>query len=232
MKSIRLFGVICVLVAAASCAPTKYLSKDIASNIDKVAVLAPLSYIDFMAEDGNFYPDDTLSAYSQDMLVEALMTSSLPAGKFIPVEYAKLGEQFENTVASISKLTPKQVPSLTIPSEIDRLLEENGERYGVLVFNTGFVRDLKGYRKELAKDVAATVVTTALAVLIGGGVTTYGALVKNISQMYAIIYDSQENTAVYYNNTLNANESRNPLDPADVRKQVDYLFKPLLKSAR
>lgn len=216
----------------ASCAPTKYLPKDLAGNMDRVAVLAPLSYIDFMAEDGNCYPDDSLSAYSQDMLVEALMKSQLPVGKFIPVEYLNLGQNFENTVASISRLTPQQVPSLGIPPEIDRLLEENGERFGVLVFNTGFVRDLKGFRKEVAKDVAVTVVTTALSILLGGGVTAYGAPVKNVSQMYAIIYDSQENKAVYYNNTVNANEERSPLDPSDLEKQVDFLFKPLLKASR
>lgn len=232
MKKSRLFAFLCAFVMLASCAPTKYLPKDIVANIDKVAVLAPLSYIDFMDEDGQFYPDDTLSAYSQDMLVDALMESELPVDKFIPVPYASLGQGFESTVASLAGVTPKQAPYLDVPSEIRTLLEENGERYGVLVFNTGFVRDIKGYRKELAKDVAATVVTTALAIFLGGSVSTYGAPSKNVSRMYAIIYDAQTGTAVYFNNTLNANEERNPLDPTDLRRQVSYLFKPLLKTSR
>lgn len=231
MKKLRILLFLCLLFAAVSCASSRYLPKDLVAGIDRLAVLAPLSYVDYLAEDGNFYPDDSLSAYSQDMLVEALMTSGLPVSKFIPVEYLSLGQSFENTVASLSRLTPKQVPYLEIPPEIDRLLEANGERYGVMVFNTGFVRDIKEYRKELAKDVALTVVTTALAVLIGGGISTYGAPEKNISQMFAIIYDAQENRAVYYNNTAGANESRSPLDPASLRKQVDFLFKPLIKPA-
>lgn len=232
MRRTGLLGIVCVLFAAASCAPTKYLPKDLVVNMDRVAVLAPLSYVDFQAEDNQFYPDDSLSAVSQDLLVEALMESSLPVSKFIPVDYIGLGQSFENTVASLEKIQPDQVPQLSIPPEIDKLLEANGERFGVLVFNTGFVRDIRGFRKELAKDVAATVVTTALAVLLGGGVTTYGAPVKNVSRMFAIIYDAQENTAVYFNNTLNANEERSPLDPTDVRRQVDYLFSPIEKAAR
>ena len=228
----KFFFILCAALMLASCAPTKYLPKDLAANLDGVAVLAPLSYVDFQAEDNQFYPDDSLSAISQDILVEALMESSLPVKKFIPVDYLTLGQSFENTVASLEMVQPKQVPYMNIPPEIDKLLEVNGERYGVLVFNTGFVRDLKGFRREVAKDVAATVVTTALAVLLGGGVTTYGVPVKNVSRMFAVIYDAQENKAVYFNNTLNANEERNPLDPSDVRKQVDYLFSPIVKAAR
>lgn len=232
MKGSRLLAVACVLFATVSCAPTKYVPKDLAASMDKVAVLAPLSYIDFFAEDNKFYPDDSLSAVSQDILTETLMASKLPVSRYIPVDYLSLGTSFEATVASLEKIQPKQVPYLTIPSEIDRLLEANGERYGVMVFNTGFVRDVKGYRRELAKDVAAAAVTTALAVLLGGGITTYGAPSKNVSRMYAIIYDSKENKAVFYNNTLNANESRSPLDPKDMGRQVDFLFSPITKSGR
>lgn len=232
MKGSRLLALACVLFAAVSCAPTQYVPKDLAASMDRVAVLAPLSYIDFYAEDNKFYPDDSLSAMSQDILTETLMASKLPVSRFIPVDYLSLGTSFEATVASFEKIQPKQVPYLTIPPEIDRLLEANGERYGVMVFNTGFVRDIKGYRRELAKDVTIAAVTTTLAVLLGGGVTTYGAPARNVSRMFAIIYDSQENKAVYYNSTLNTNESRSPLDPTDIRRQVDFLFGPITKSGR
>ena len=227
MKRIIL-GAIAVLVLA-SCANTKYAPESLRNNLDNVAILTPMSYIDYVDESGHAWPDDSLSAMSQEVLINALYNSALPISKYIPVNFLAAGENFENEIAALERVDPKNVPNLTIPRYIDQLLEENGERFGVMLFSYGFERDRKGYAKEVAADVAATVLSTALAVLLGIGVSTYGVTAKNESHIFAVIYDSLADSVVFYNTTANFNEGISPLKQEAVQKQIDKIFKCIWK---
>ena len=147
MKSFRFIAAAFAVILLGSCANTRYVNDALRNSLDNVAILTPMSYMDYVDESNHSWPDDSLSAASQDVLLNALYESKLPISKYIPVNFLSAGSKFEDEIAALAHVNGKDVPNMRIPQYIDELLEANGERFGVMLFSYGFERAKIGYMK-------------------------------------------------------------------------------------
>ena len=111
-----------------------------------------------------------------------------------------------------------------IPELLDRVLEEEGHRYGLLVFAEGMTRDKKGYTKDAIKGAFITLATAILSLGTAVMVTTPEMY---SSRVYAAVLDSETDQVVFFN--VRNPEETHPLRPDPVRKQLTKLLKDFLK---
>ena len=111
---------------------------------------------------------------------------------------------------------------LPIPAELDALLEDQGCRYGLLIYASGFSRSKKEVIQSVLKDL---VIGTATAALGGFAV---GSEVLYASDMDAAVLDSETDRIVFYSGSLPGKE-RHPLKEKGVRSQLASLLKDFVK---
>ena len=127
MKRIRtLIAIIAVSLTAASCAVTKYNSGIPAMEVTPIALLQPLSYIEFMLKDHSMAISDSLSQISSSTLAE-IVSNRIPVDCIIPVEYT---EEMMAEVDVLPGLDPKTLFGATIPDKTRQLILDSGHRYG------------------------------------------------------------------------------------------------------
>ena len=119
---------------------------------------------------------------------------------------------------------PKNRDLFPIPDLLDEVLEAQGSRYGLILFARGMTRDVKGYRKELARDVLVSVATAVLTLGTAVAIVTPN---RYSSQIMAAVLDSETDRLVFFN-TKNPQET-DPLNLGPVHDQLSKLLKDFLK---
>ena len=121
------------------------------------------------------------------------------------------------TLAQINN--PKGLEQSEVPEPVRNLLLANGYRYGLLVYSTGFTRDMKNYARAVAGNAVLAIVT---AVLTLGMVSVYGIEEPYGSRVCLMVVDAQENRVLYFDSTAG---ELNPLEARHVDRQVETLLK-------
>ena len=216
----RLIPILATVLAICSCATNRYIAPDLAGNLDEVAILTPFTYVEFLDAKGEVAYDDSLSAVCAQLITNALLQSPLPTGRMIPVDLAGEDPTFRDAIASLREIDPKKAGEIPIPQELDRLLEENGQRYGVVVFANGFTRDRKDYGKKMALGLGMAILTTAISL---GTVTAYSIPEKSILRTWIGILDAETDQFVFYNRRTA--EDAEPTKIKHVSDQIRRLLK-------
>lgn len=218
----RLIVGLAAIVALVSCAPTKYVAPDLGSTLDKVAIVTPFTYIEFLDQNNLKAYDDSLSGACAHLITEALAQSGLPTTQVIPIDFQEADAAFPDALASLRDVNPKYAGQTHVPPVLRNLLLDNGARYGVIVFANGFSRDRKGYAKAAALGVGLAVLT---AVISMGTVSAYAIPVKSEMSTWIGIVDAEEDCFVFYN--ARYEEGAEPAIPHHVTRQIQKLLKPI-----
>ena len=214
------------------CAASRYVSKIPAAEARPIALLQPLSEISYIDRAGVQAYNDSLSAASTQLLTEIIMTLPLPQKSMeipvdcvIPYDYSGENNVVTWDVAALSGVRPKLLKNAGVPDSITNLLRQNGYRYGMLVYASGFDRDAANYRKGLAGGIFLGVVTAVISSLVGFGGAAYSVPLRYLSQLYVMIVDVEANEIVYFANTANMEEECNPISPVAQRYRLERMFK-------
>ena len=226
------FALLLSALLFSSCAPSRYVSRIPASEAAPIALLEPLSDISYINRNGAQAYDDSLSMESTRLLTDILTTMPLPVESFqypveyvIPYDYSGENNVIAWDVSALAGVRPRKLKDAGVPDGIAQLLRENGYRYGMLVFAAGFERDQTNYRKGLLGGAMLSVVTGVLSALVGVGGAAYSVPLRYLSRIYVMIVDAEANEIVYYANTSNMEEERDPLNPLTQRRRIEKLFR-------
>lgn len=211
------------VLALSSCAATKYIAKTDFNSISDVAIVSPVTSIEFLDKKGNSSYDDSLSAECARLITEALGRSPLPTGSFVDIDFDSTGAACREAVASFRNIQPKKAGETPVPHALDSLLEVNGKRYGIFVLAEGFTRDRGNYGKAVAMGLGLALVTTVATM---GMATAYSVPYKSATQVWMTVVDSENDKIVFYNS-----QSREDSEPAK-EKHIDALISRMLKDFR
>jgi hypothetical protein len=201
-----------------SCTPVKPLTSDVKPDeISELKLLEPYSYISLIRRGNIEQADDSLSYISSRIMIDVLEDSRdlLPLSGDIFLtdnEINKsLEKEFEDLIMSADE--DGSISDLKITPTLDKVLEANQTRFGLIIINTGFTRVKGNYGKQIA--------TEFLLGLLNLGEYAEDA-VKSSSTVYAMIADSQEdNIAFFMKSTI---DRVNPLDSKALKKQCRKIF--------
>jgi len=200
---IRLVVLLGTFWALFSCAPTKYVASGL-TGLRDVAVISPYAYIEQVDRDSVFY-DDSISRVCAAMTSNALIHSPMSTGTVIPVELGGEDPTYSDAIAYLADIVPDQAGLAPIPAALDELLEAYGQRYGIVVYASGYAKTPRLYGREVAATAGGVAASVGLSVLMA--VASFGTFYsvpivsvpqKNMLFIRLAVIDSQEDRFVYY----------------------------------
>ena len=185
--------------------------------------MGPVSSIYYLDENYNESFNDTLSIISETLITRLVDEMGVPVSGRIELN----DDEKEEAFAFLRYLYERDWETLDtfpIPDLLDKALEAQGYRYGLVLVARGMTRDTKEYAKEVALNV---LVDVALTVLIPGTAVVPIPSDSCYSQISAAVLDSETDRIVFYNAT--APKEKNPLRSGTVQKQLNKLLKDFLR---
>ena len=201
-----------------------------------VPVLEPYTYVELVhnkSEEGAV-ATDSLTAVARELLTNVIVDNgqlsptavrtgeALPIGEVIRMDDADLYEQIGRSLGSAvwACKNGRQAKKIDLPGELIDFMNANDYPYLMLVYHEGFVRTKGNYARDMAVDVAAKVLATAVgAALGGGGVYAYGAVpAKQGSSMIVAVADASTGKLAYFNRQTG--EDNDPLSRSTLYNQL------------
>ena len=226
----RLFLIAAILLSA-SCSTYHYVSED-AASVDDITLILPYSRVFYIDKDGESY-DEEQSTRQQKILTGLLYGMGLPIKDTLNVVGLPNQKDLDEEISFLPAINPKEVGNLNSDGPVDKLLEKNGARYGLIIFSEGFVKDKALYRSEVAKTLIVGIVGGLVGSAIGGALGGSGIGLSYVatpgwaygSSLYAMLIDTQTDKVLYYNR-VNP-EERNPMKSETLASQLEKLLKKL-----
>lgn len=208
-----------------------------------VPVLEPYTYVELVhnkSEEGAM-ATDSLTAVAHELLTNVIQDNSqlsptavrtgeaLPIGEVIRMDDADLYEQIGRSLGSAvwACQNGRQAKKIELPGELIDFMNANDYPYLMLVYHEGFVRSKRNFTREMAVDVATTVLTSALAIALGGA--AYGTVpVKQGSSMIVAVADASTGKLAYFNRHVG--EDVDPLSRSTLYSQLWHTLKRYPKS--
>ena len=210
------FSLISLLIN--SCTTTKMLTSNVnPSEITDLKLLEPFSYISMIKKGNRGQLDDSISYISKNLIIKTLESyvDQMPlTGKIILSDTTinnTLEKEFEALLLTAERT--KNISNLKITPTIDKILEANETRFGLLIVSTGFTRVKGNYGKEVAKGAALGILTLGMY---------YQTPVKAYSTIYAMLVDSKEDNIAFYKKSYM--QDKEPLDEIVLTKQIKKIF--------
>lgn len=146
MKKSLVFIITSVLVGGfmLSCSTNRGLVSSLTSaDIQRVIQFDPLTFIRSSKGDTLKY-NDSLSVIAKSLFETELSRSkTLPIKGNLVIEDSDVNSRIQDeTYALMNLVNNVNVKSIPIPPTIDSILEARNERFGLLVYNYGFIRSL------------------------------------------------------------------------------------------
>ena len=217
MKQQTILIIVCCILLS-SCTATKLLTSNVqASEVTDLKLLEPYSYISMIKKGNRGQLDDSISAVSKQMNINVIkgFNGQIPiTGDIFLTDSAinkTLEEEYENLILTADR--NKNITNLRITPTLDKVLEANNTRFGLIVICTGFTRIKGNYGKEIAKGAALGILTLGMY---------YQTPVKAYSTIYAMIVDSKEDNVAFYRKSFK--EDMEPLDQEVLTNQYKKIF--------
>jgi len=225
------FVLIATVLLSASCSTYHYVSED-AASVDDITLILPYSRVFYIDKDGESY-DEKLSVEQQKILTGLLYGMGLPIVDTLNVVGLPNQKDLDEEISFLPAINPKEVGNLNSDGPVDKLLEKNGARYGLIIFSEGFVKDKSLYKSEVAKTLIVGIVGGLVGAAIGGALGGSGIGMSYVatpgwaygSSLYAMLIDTQTDKVLYYNR-VNP-EERNPMKSETLASQLEKLLKKL-----
>jgi hypothetical protein len=206
------------IILLTSCTVTNLLTSSVKpSEITNLKLLEPYSYIKIIEKGNRAKPDDSASVISKQFNISVLenLKDQIPITGEIFLTDTSTNKLLEKEYESIFMVADKNqnITNLKIPPTIDKLLEANETRFGLIIVCTGFTRVKGNYGKQVAKGAALGLLTLGMY---------YQSPIKAYSTIYAMILDSKEDNVSFYRKAYNPDFE--PLDQSMLKKQYKKIF--------
>lgn len=218
MKRLNTLLILSFLILG-SCTTTKPLTSTVKPDeVTDLKLLEPNSYIYKISKGNRSLLDDSLSITSNKLIIKVLenFKGQIPiTGKIILSDTSintTLKKEFESLILTADR--SKNISNLKIAPTIDKVLEANRVRFGLLVVGTGFTRIKGNYGKQVAKGAALGILTLGMY---------YQTPIKSYSTIYVMIVDSQEDNISFFRKSYL--QDKEPLDENVLTKQFTDIFK-------
>ncbi len=215
-KNKALIALCCLLLS--SCTATKPLTSSVKSTeVTDLKLLEPYSYISMIKKGNRGELDDSISAISKNLIIEIFTTNNQPiplSGNIFLSDSSinrELEKEFELLILFADR--NRTITNLNITPTLDKVLEANQTRFGLIVVCTGFTRVKGNYGKEIVKGAAIGILTLGMVV---------PTPVKAYSTLYAMIVDSEKNNVAFYRKSYL--QDAEPVDKSILEKQYSKIF--------
>lgn len=188
-----------------------------------IALVTPLAEISYMSSEDEVVEDAALTAESARLMKEAVLHSGIPITDIIDLNEEMFDDDVADEIAALQSMNPKKSGMTAIPPALDRLLEDHGKRYGMVVFSRGFDRDARNFRKAVVRE---TVIGLIVTVATLGMFTMYETPMRYLLDSTVAIVDSETDEIIYFNH--DAREA-SPTREAHVEAQFEKLIKKFRK---
>lgn len=216
----RIFLFVFAFAALSSCGTTRYVSDISAAQAVPMVLIHPYSQLEYVQSNGDVTNDAPSSRDAEEILVQSVRIQFPEVSSVIGTDDVVNTEDIRSSLSALPYVNVKTIGSSAVPAAVRNLILENGGRYGVLVYSDGFTRDIKNYRKSVAKDVFLAVVTTVVSL---GTITMIGSSYKYGSHVYLMVVDAAEDRVIYYDKSIP--EEANPLSQKSINRQVAAIKK-------
>lgn len=214
LKVILILG--CFILS--SCTTTKILTSDVKpTEVTDLKILEPFSYISMIKKGNRGQLDDSISFISRNIILKVLESykGQLPVTSQIVLSDTAIVNSLEKEyeLLLLTADRTKNIANLKITPTLDKILEANETRFGLLIVSTGFTRTKGNYGKQIAKGAAMGILTLGMY---------YQTPVKAYSTIYAMIADSKEDNVAFFRKSFL--QDMEPLDESVVTKQFKKIF--------
>ena len=224
MKRILFPLAILAALVFTSCATSKFYSQD-AATVRPLALVQPCSYLTDAV--GDFATDyyEPVAKVNNAILMETIPTLGLPIEKVIPFEF-NCADKSDATVrwmrhlADVGKTGAK---NMTVPSDLINAVKGSGCRYGMVLADIGYVKNARQYNIEKAIETAMKIADA----LINNHIEISDDTEAYLNGLFSVIFDAQTGKVVWFG-TAPRSYKYNPIDGADMKKQLTKLYKAFL----
>ena len=206
----------CIILS--SCTATRLLTSNVQpAEVTNLKLLEPYSYVSMIKKGNRGQVDDSISDISKQLNINVLknFNGQLPiTGDIIltdPAINKTLEKEYENLVLTADR--NKNIANLKITPTLDKILEANDTRFGLIVICTGFTRLKGNYGKEIVKGAALGILTLGMY---------YQTPIKAYSTIYVMIVDSKEDNVAFYRKSFK--QDLEPLDQSVLTSQYKKIF--------
>jgi len=217
MKHQTIFLILSCIILS-SCTATKLLTSNVQpTEVTNLKLLEPYSYISMIKKGNRGQLDDSISSISKQLNINVLKSfnGQIPiTGDIILIDSTinkDLEKECENLILTAER--NKSISNLKITPTLDKILEANDTRFGLIIICTGFTRLKGNYGKEIAKGAALGILTLGMY---------YQTPVKAYSTIYAMIVDSKEDNVAFYRKSFK--QDLEPLDQEVLTNQYKKIF--------
>jgi hypothetical protein len=215
MKALKGILVVLAVVTLSSCATTRYSSGVTPEQVGTMALLEPVSYMSYIQSTREEVFDPETSAQSASMVKDLVMQNFPEIKTVLPLDDYWDRDRLESEIKSLYVVDAKHLAQSWVPSSILRFLKDQGCRYGVAVFATGFTRDDKEYKREAVFGALIGVLTA----IISFGMYTYVPMPFEFSNsLYMVVVDAEEDSIVFYDRAVT--EEYHPLDAKKLNRRI------------
>ena len=217
MKHQTIFLILSCIILS-SCTATKLLTSNVQpTEVTNLKLLEPYSYISMIKKGNRGQLDDSISSISKQLNINVLKSfnGQIPiTGDIILIDSTinkDLEKECENLILTAER--NKNISNLKITPTLDKILEANDTRFGLIIICTGFTRLKGNYGKEIAKGAALGILTLGMY---------YQTPIKAYSTIYAMIVDSKEDNVAFYRKSFK--HDLEPLDQEVLTNQYKKIF--------
>ena len=222
----RILSPLAILAALVftSCATSKFYSQD-AATVRPLALVQPCSYLTDAV--GDFPTDyyEPVAKVNNAILMETIPTLGLPIEKVIPFEYncADKSDATVRWMRHLADVGKSGAKNMTVPSDLINAVKGSGCRYGMVLADIGYVKNARQYNIEKAIETAIKIADA----LIKNHIEISDDTEAYLNGLFSVIFDAQTGKVVWFG-TAPRSYKFNPLDGADMKKQLTKLYKAFL----
>lgn len=217
MKGLRIL-LLLICCGFISCTVTKPLTSDVTpAEVTDLKLLEPYSYISMIKKGNQGELDDSISDISKQLNMDALKsyTGKIPLKGEIFLTDSTVNHQLEKEYEQLILTAEKNrdITHLRITPTLDKVLESNETRFGLVVVASGFTRVKGNYGKQVLKGAALGILTMGMY---------YQTPVKAYSTVYAMIVDAQKDNVAFFRKSFL--QDQEPINPNVLSKQYEDIF--------
>lgn len=188
------------------------------SKVFDVVLFEPYSKIGLIEKNQLSQNNDSLSSLVSQLIKDVCARNCwIPIADTISINNDTILFSYKSLLYHLENAGDRY--QVTVPPELNSLIESSGHRFGMILWATGYERTKGNYRSIVAENIVLCVLS---GILTFGTTFYYPPIYKGSLRINAAIVDTT-NESVVYHNTAFLNDSK-PIDYLCVHTIVKKLF--------
>ena len=206
-----------ILILLNSCASTMLTSANTqAHEITDIGNFETISIIRLIEKGNQSKPSDSLSILSSKIMDSIITNTSNPKiANHFDIQDKKLQARVENDILkTVTEIrTKKKLDQIRTTPLMDSIVKNQNQRFALCIINAGFDRKKGNYGNQIAKGIGVGILTMGMYTPVP---------IKANTSMYAMIFDAQKSSVVFYN-TIPVIE-KSPTDKKNLSQLYNKIF--------